>query len=284
MGSGIFVPALERLWAEVRDWLEPEPFQEYVAKHGLTVRGTAPYISVQSFSHLARELVEERVMVFRLGASTRSRHTDFALARVVKDWNDYFLFDEEIFADLQPEKIVVDWRSPRLFPFLTIPKLTETSHVNLALASGVFEKALGIDPGGISIPATGKGCYDFIVRPHARLDAEWHHRAGQVEIDSVFTTSTSGRKTLFVIEAKSGRALSSLPKYKLVYPLLAVADRIPEDFDIVPVYLRIIETPACFRFHVAACRIPNPRQTRTCINQLTVNQTRIIELPKTGAN
>jgi len=282
--NGIFIPALERLRAEGKGWLEPEPFQDYAAMHELAVRGTAPYISVQSFSHLAGELVDERVMVFRLGASTRSRHTDFALVRVVEDWKDYFLFDEEIFADLEPEKIEVDWRSPRLFPFLTIPKLTETSHVNLALASGVFEKALNIDPGGISIPATGKGCYDFIVRPHARLDAEWNHRAGQVEIDSVFTTSASGRKTLFVIEAKSGRKLSSLPKYKLVYPLLAVADRIPEDFEIVPVYLRIIETPACFRFHVAVCRIPDPRRNSACINQLEVKQARIIELSKAGAD
>jgi hypothetical protein len=278
----IFAPALARMRAQAGDWLAPEPFQEYVARHGFKVRGTAPYISIQSFADLSRELAAERTMVFRLGASSGRRHTDFALARAVDGWNDYFLFDEELFAGQSPQELPVDWQSERLFPFLTIPKLTETSHVNLALAAGVLAAALDLDPSAVSIPATGKGAYSFTVRPHDRLTAAWPHRAGQVEIDSVFTTSKAGCKTLFVIEAKAGRRLSSLPKYKLVYPLLAVADRIPAEFEIVPVYLRIIETPSFFRFHIAACHFPDPRRTQTFVNQLEISYVKVIDLTKSS--
>lgn len=276
----VFSSALDSMDGEREYWRNPEPFQEYVSRNGISVKGTARYISVQSFSDLAPELRENKVMVFRLGSTPGLKHTNFALARVVVGWDDYFMFDEELFGNSGIEKMSTDWRSDAIFPFSAVPKLTETSHVNLALAGGVFEKALNLDASSVLVPATGRGRYSFRVRPNARLNASWSHKAGQVEIDSLFVARRLDKKILFVVEAKSGDYPGSLPKHKLVYPVLSVAERVPEEFDIVPVYIRIQESDTFFRFNVAECSFPDPRKGVAHINELKPKASRVVEIEK----
>jgi hypothetical protein len=217
-------------------------------------------------------------MVFRLGSMEGQRYTNFALVRIVEGWNDYFIFDSELFEGIDVEKIPTNWNSESIFPFATVPKLTETSHVNLALVSGVFEKALNLDSNSVSIPATGRGSYSFSVRPHNKLSAIWRHESGQVEIDSIFLARRLGKKILFVVEAKSGDYPSSLPKYKLAYPLLSIATTVPEEYDIIPVYLRIQELDTSFRFYLTECSFPDPRIGVSHINELTAKTSRVVEI------
>ncbi len=101
-----------------------------------------------------------------------------------------------------------------------------------------------------------------------------------MEIDSIFVARRLGKKTLFIVEAKSGGYPSSLPKYKLAYPVLSVADRVPEDIEIVPVYMRVQESDNSFRFHVVECDFPDPRKGLVHVNELTAIASRIVEVER----
>ena len=59
----------------------------------------------------------------------------------------------------------------------------------------------------------------------------YRHNRGQVEIDSLFIGRRRGEDVLFLLEAKQSDR--SLAKHKLVYPALAVADKVPADIAIV---------------------------------------------------
>ncbi|MFC1708088.1 DUF6997 domain-containing protein, partial [Planctomycetota bacterium] len=128
-------------------------------------------------------------------------------------------------------------------------------------------------------PATGQSTFDFSVRPHAKLDAEWAHQAGQVEIDALLVGRRSGKSVVFVVEAKIGEP-SSLAKHKLVYPALAVAPRVPDGMEIVPVYLRVTATAEGLCFAVAECSLPDPRGGRPpAVSELQPGQMTSILLP-----
>ncbi len=160
----IFSEALNHMSDPEGRWRNPESFQGYVSRLGVEARNTARHISIQSLNELAPELRDNNVMVFRLGSPSGSRHTYFALAKAISGWDDYFLFDEELFESVEIEKIPVNWGADELIPFTALSKLTETSHVNLALVSGVFESALDLTLNGVSIPATGRSSHTFEVR------------------------------------------------------------------------------------------------------------------------
>ncbi|MFC1708313.1 hypothetical protein ACFL59_16090, partial [Planctomycetota bacterium] len=80
-------------------------------------------------------------MVFRLGSPPGSRTTSFALARAVDGWGDYFLFDDELFGDVDT-KTFSPTSSDDLLAYQLLPVLTERSVVNLAVASGLLDEAL----------------------------------------------------------------------------------------------------------------------------------------------
>jgi len=276
--TNIFEKALNQMSDPDGRWRDPESFQGYALRAGLKKPNTAGYISVQSLKGLAPELVKKDMMVFRLGSSSGSRHTNFALAKAVNGWNDYFLFDIELFGHEIIENKPVQWDSDKLVPFSVIAKLTETSYVNLALSTGIFEDFLGLSTTGTSIPATGKSSHSFEVRPHTDLPVTWIHESGQVEVDSIFLAKRNGKKILCIVEAKAGNYPGSLPKYKLAYPIFTIADYVPEDIEIVPIYLHVNEMNGGIRFFLTECSFPDPRYSKPYINELVAVNSKVIEI------
>ena len=251
-----FERALQLMAESSSDVFGPISFQRYLTESNISHAQTAPSISVDSLAGLAPELREAGVMVFRLGQETGARTTKFALARSKNGWKDYFLLDNEIFAAVGPEVFIPSGSARDLYVFQLLPALTETSLVNLALASGVLGTALQLDePDRPIIPATGQTVFSFKFRPHPSIDTVWDHDRGQVEIDALFTARRKGKETLFLVEAKTGNELSTLAKHKLVYPLLALCGHIPSYFDIVPVYLRVLHIGNSLHFLVCECAI-----------------------------
>jgi hypothetical protein len=246
---GVFSRALVSMGASLSS--EPQPFRSYAIEAGHPGVDTASCISVQTLRGLDAELRDAGVMVFRLG-TRMGRHTEFGLARCVGDWGDYFFIDEEVFGNLGSPIRIGDDDAANLLVFRLLPKYTETSLVNLALASGVLSRALAIDEQGAPIvSATGQGTYSFEVCPHRAIERTWHHHRGQVEVDAAFIGNRRGTPTLFVVEAKLSDGLDSLAKSKLAYPMLALSDGVPSGMPIVGVYLRVVRRPGHFDFYVA---------------------------------
>lgn len=254
--SDLFRPALVKMDASGTCTFGPLSFQGYLSKSGLSDKNTGQHISVDCLRRLAPELREARVMVFRLGSPEGEKHTHFGLAKCVGGWADYFLLDQEIFADIKAELFIPPVPMRQLFAFTLLPKFTETSLVNLAMASGLLSHALRLDDEALpSAPATGQGTYSFAFAPHADLNVTWTHTRGQVEIDAALIAKREGKETLFVVEAKAGDEFDSLAKHKLLYPVLALRNGIPDYMPLVPVYIRAIRRQDAFHFYVAECAL-----------------------------
>jgi hypothetical protein len=186
-----------------------------------------------------------------LGYHATGPGTSFALVRAVNGWGDYFFDDKKEFDGTNQELFVPSVPASTLYPFRLLPKFTETSLVNLALASGLLGYALGIEGTLPSCPATGQGTYTFDFRPHSAIDVCYSHLNGQVEIDAVFTARRAGVETLFVVEAKASNELRQIAKHKLLYPVLSLKDRVPVNMTICPVYLRAVRRPGGLHFYIA---------------------------------
>lgn len=247
-----FGPALQKLAPDEWDVFEsPGSFQGYLDEHGLKA-ATAPSISVDHMEKLAPSLRDRGGMVLRLGTAEDGR-TGFALVGGPRaGLDDFFLHDDF-------EAAVPEWFEPEVSPeslvaYTVFKEPTETTLVNLAFASGLIGRALELDkPYPTVAPATGSSTYDFKFRPHSRMDEVLEHRKGQVEIDAVFVGRRDGKPHLFVLEAKSGTETRTLAKHKLVYPLLALAPRVPAGMPVVPAYLRVVREPGRVVYHVTEC-------------------------------
>jgi hypothetical protein len=199
------------------------------------------------------------------------------------DWEDFFLLDEAVFGSVAPEVFLPPVQARELFAFQLLPTLTETSFVNLALASGLLAHALGIDrERSALVPATGQSTFSFDVRPRADVSAVWHHINGQVEIDALFVAERGGKPHLFVVEAKSSRDFDSLAKHKLVYPLLALATAVPSYLPLVPVYLRVMPSPDGLHFCVCECAQPVQTGQLPSIDSLRPHRVRRLVLAGMG--
>jgi hypothetical protein len=253
----IFQHAISVMNSDNSDVFPPTSFQSYLQQQGLDKVNTAQAISVDRLDHLAPELKAAGVMVFRLGQAPEARNTKFALARQKSGWSDYFLQDEDLYRGIGEKTFHPILPAASLSVFRLLPKPTETSFVNLAVASGLLGGALGIDdPDKHIIAGTGHSTFDLKLQPHPLINAIWEHDRGQVEIDALFCANRNGRQTLFIVEAKTSQKLGSLGKHKLAYPLLALRKHIPDDIDIVPVYLRIIRKRSLLHFYFCECTIP----------------------------
>jgi hypothetical protein len=254
--SNLFGPALAQMESCGAAVFGPLSFQGYLSENGLSDKNTWQHISVDNLRRLAPELREANTMVFRLGSPEGEKHTHFALARCVKGWADYFLFDQGIFHDTKPQRFIPPVPMRQLFAFTLLPKFTETSLVNLAIVSGLLSHALQLDDAVLpSAPATSQGTYTFSFSPHADLNVTWSHNKGQVEIDATLIAKRQGAETLFVVEAKAGEDFDSLAKHKLLFPVLALRNGIPDCMPLVPVYIRALRRPDGFHFYVAECTL-----------------------------
>jgi hypothetical protein len=252
-GMKIFAPAIRQLTPGGWSVFGPTSFQRYLREHGFTQRvDTASAISVDSLDRLAPELREAGAMVLRLGKAPDGPGTQFALIGTPGRLNDYFLIDHEVFTQVEPAVYRPSQNLRDLLPYYLLPKLTERCMVNLAFASGLIGHALGLDePWPTAAPATGSGTYSFSFRPYPGAPL-LHHREGQVEIDAIFAGRRGGRDVVFVLESKMG-APGSLAKHKLVYPVLALADKVAPQAELVPVYLRCQEDGDGVTYHLVEC-------------------------------
>ena len=274
----MFEPAIEEMEQNNSHIFGPCSFNKYIKVNNLPARGPAPYISIDSFNKLPNELKENNIMVFRLGSPQGEVHTHFALIKLKSDWNDFFLFDENIFSKNESEVFLPSVSIRQLFTFQLLPNLTETSIVNLAVSSGLLNNFLSLEINDIpAAPATGQSVFTFDFKPYPDMD-NWQHNKGQVEIDALLVGKRQGKEHLFVIEAKVSNSFGSLAKHKLVYPVLAVSENVPKYIPIVPVYIRAIKERNAIHFYMAECSIPDPRDRVIAISELTVTNTKTLVL------
>jgi hypothetical protein len=220
--ASIFGPALSEMCRSSTATFGPLSFREYLKTHDLPLTGTAAAISVDSIRALSIDLVEARTMVFRLGAAIRTRHTTFALCRYRDSWTDLFLQDECISGSQSSVPFFATGLDRNIAAYRLLPRLTEPSIVNLAIAFGILAAALELDDADRSpVPATGQSTCSLDVRPYDDSIA-WQHRQGQVEINCIFVGHRNGRDGLFLVEAKCSCSFASLAKHKLVFPYQAL--------------------------------------------------------------
>ena len=271
MAPSIFGPALEEMHKNNKRVYGPVAFQEYLTKNNLGNKRTAQFISIDSLNRLSGKLKKAKTMVFRLGSSSGSNHTRFALAKYIDGWVDYFLLDSTIEENTSPSLFIPNVPVRQLYSFQLLPKLTETSSVNLALGSGLISKALKLDEGSSQVvPATGRSTYTFSFKPYSEFVGKWIHGNGQIEIDALFVGKKNGQETLFILEAKTGKNLKSLAKHKLVYPYMALRNKVPEYMQIVPVYLKIWDDKQGKHFVVTECQLNNSDEEIASINSLNI--------------
>lgn len=277
--NSVFGPALDQLAGSDQHVYGPTSFRDYVSTHNLSGSPRTPrYISVDAVSDLELELRDADVMILRMGSAPNGTGTAFLLVDGPNGVSDFFLHDDEIFANQNIERVPSLVEQDRLLSFTILPKLSETSLVNLGLASGVLSQALNLDTtGALAPPATGRSTFTFELRPHSAFETIVTHRSGQVEIDTLFAERRDGETVLFVIEAKTGPR-STLAKHKLVYPILAIAENIPADITIIPVYLRCRENNDTITFEIAECCLPDLRHQTPGINDLEVKCIQVVEL------
>jgi len=257
----IFEPALMDMQSSGDDTYGPMPFRTYLATHNLESVRAEQYLSIDSLQKLAPELKSADTMVFRLGSRPGVIGTHFGLSRHEGSWGSFFLDDRELLKGVEIRDFAPRVPSRRLIAFQLLPKLTETSLVNLAVASGLLQEALKIsDDHEQVIPATSQSTYTFDFFPHLPMDIPWQHFQGQVEIDALFYGHRNGRETLFLVEAKSGLPNGTLAKHKLCYPLAALRPSVPEEVDIVPVYLKTWMDSDGRHFLVVECTIDSSSQ------------------------
>jgi hypothetical protein len=259
---------------------EPESFSEYKKKYPIpkSMR-TADCISVQTQDKMKWDLREYGYMVFRLGRREENdQETYFALAKLrnKSDWSEYFLLDQELFDGIEGELFLPNVSIRQLFAFNLLSELTENSLINLAISSGLMASALEIETSeSLAAPASASGVFDFRFKPNPDAPI-WDHRRGQVEIDALFVGRRGKQEILFVIEAKTSPKLESLAKYKLIYPILALQDKIPDCIQVIPVYLRVVkqEGKKEIDFYIAECDPINLQEV------VAVSALNVSKLPK----
>ncbi len=208
---------------------EPRSFREYSEQATGKSYEPWPYNSIDTVSGLRSELRAANMMVLRLGSRSNTKGSFFSLVKPKNTITDFFFEDSKLFEALAPELFLPEVSIRSLFPFQLLPKVTETSVVNLVLASGLLPHALGVQKtDSLIIPATGQSTFTFEFRPRGDSPQKLLHADGQVEIDAVFVAKRDGKECLFVVEAKHGNKFESLAKHKLLYPVLRFIKLLPQ--------------------------------------------------------
>lgn len=269
--GGVFDPAIASMSAEDQPVFGPIGFRDYLEEHGFPAGRTADRISINDFSALPAALKAANTMVLRLGAGEGGR-TNFALVRV-PDVRDFFLH----VPSQAPRTFLSRARMRDLIGYALLTP-SETTLVNLAFTSGLLSHALQLDEDDpLAAPARGVLRATFPLLAHSALAEKLEHVRGQIEIDALFVGQRGGRDHLFVIEAKQSSA--SLANHKLLYPVIALAETVPSDMPIVPVYLRAERRPDGYLFTVAECECPDPRTTTLALDILAVKRSQALNLP-----
>jgi len=272
MTKSLFQDALDELNNTKNSVFGPRSFQEYCKENNLGNVNTAEKISVDYYETLNPSLKQNDTMVFRVGKPKGERQTHFVLAKVPGKLEDFFLFDDIVFSGQEPRSFIPTTSFKKVYPFLLLPKKSESYFINFGLASGLIGHALGLDdPDTIIVPTTCKSTFSFDFSPHSNINKKITHTNGQVEIDAIFLEKRNGRDSLFVIEGKSNfetGVQKSLAKHKLVYPVLSLSQFVPKDMEIIPIYIKIEDTDEGLSYHILECSLPDPRKNLVNIDDL----------------
>ncbi|MFY8349123.1 DUF6997 domain-containing protein [Pseudoalteromonas sp. SSM20] len=274
----VFSKLLAQMESENTEITLPISFQNYAASVGSKAQ-TAPSISIDSYSKLPKELKASNTMALRLGSRKGCKQTRFSLIKT-NNVKQFFFDDNALFSSLTPELYLPNVSIRSLFAFQLLPKVTETSVVNLALASGLLAEALNFEKDqNIIVPATGQSIFTFKFKPLLHNETVLEHIDGQVEIDAIFVAKRNGKEHLFVVEAKHGDKLDTLAKHKLLYPVLSVLQKLPPSMPIVPVYLRSVKKENGIDFYIAECpAIVNRDDELYCLEQLNPSKVHALHL------
>lgn len=174
----IFHDLLQEMQAKEQKISIPQGFQDYVNANNLKAN-TAASISIDSLKKLPKILKNQNTMVLRFGSrpasNQASNQTYFSLVKS-NSVNDFFFNDQALFGQLQPELFLPNVSIRSLFAFQLLPKVTETSVVNLAIASGLMAEALNLeDDKTIVVPATGQSTFTFNFKPLTNEDIVLEH-------------------------------------------------------------------------------------------------------------
>jgi len=259
---------------------EPRSFQEYLENLGISRKRTAQYISINRFQDLQMELRESGYMVLRLGSPPGSRNTFFSLSKKINSWEDYFLFDDDLFPSKKIDQVEINYSDNKYFAYRLLPRLTEASLLNLALITGIIQKSIGLDETESSvIPARVQSTFTFKFKPLSVSDIKLEHVNGQVEIDAIFSWKKDGKPCLVVIEAKISTKFDSIAKHKLYYPILALENKIPKSIEVIPIYLRVLKHKKAIEFNIAICELPRNKGSFGAIDEFRVKKVTRIKLP-----
>lgn len=238
----------------------PDQFVPFIERRGFPKpSNTASVLSLDTLTSVPSYLRDQNAMVFRMGKGQSGNWTNFVLAKVPDGPDSFFLKDEEIFEN---ENVVVEadpLSDEKFLGYRLVSKLQEMALVNLAMGSGQLGRCLGLDEKIVHAPAMLSSRYSFRLHLHPDIDQVFEHRAGQVQIDSLFTARRNGELQLFVLEAKFVRKNASLAKHKLVYPCAAMYNNPEVKIPIVPVYLSVMATPEKYIYRIAECQLPLDR-------------------------
>ncbi|MWC31084.1 DUF6997 domain-containing protein [Paenibacillus sp. MMS18-CY102] len=271
--SEMFEPALLHMKNMDNAVFGPYSFLNYLRDNNIpNISATPEAISIDSYEKLHQSAKDNSAMIMRLGQAPGSKGTQFALVKVKGKLKDFFLIDDSIFetelTEYVPEDNVV-----QLKVFSLLPSLTENSYVNIGFSSGLISFALGVDQVKPIFPPTScSSTFTFKFRPHSSISDEFIHSKGQVEIDAMFIEKRNNIDTLFIVEAKSDSIHRSLAKHKLLYPILGIAENVPLEIPIVPVYVKIKTSSMGIHFHVVECSIPDPRCRTVAYDELVVKR------------
>ncbi|WP_394742932.1 DUF6997 domain-containing protein [Natronococcus roseus] len=220
-------------------------------------------------------------MVFRLGHAPDGIGTAFALVQVEDQLEDFFIQEQQYPTS---ERVRLDFTQrgqdvgllnqqarDMLDAYRLLPNFSESSYVNLALSTGLLGRSLGLDGNVIgTAPTTVASSFSFGFRPHSTLTHEFYHNNGQVEVDAIIITRKQGRRTMLVIEAKTGKA-RTLAKHKLFYPYLAVKNLASEDIDeIIPIYMRANTEDDKLTYDIYEGAVNPAKGQQPAIDELTV--------------
>jgi len=276
-------PALRSLQETASGIYGPRSFIGYLQETGQdpSQYRTAAELSVDTRPELSSRLNDHDTIVLRLGRATDGPGTQFALVRVPDRLDDFFI-DEREFPAVDRE--ILDYTDggddtlalgqdarDMLDVYRSLPTFSETGFVNFALSTGLFSRALDLDPDRIgTAPTTVASTFEFAFESHPDRPTVLRHNDGQVEIDALVMTRRNGERVLLVVEAKCG-ARRELAKHKVGYPALAAETSLSLDVDrVVPVYLRARPAKEGVRYSIYECSELQAGQERPCLAKLHV--------------
>ena len=229
------------------DYISIDTYEKFERKHG--------YLISQSVFHGTPNPPSYSWYVLRLGQG------HFGMVECDDVKNEYFVHDNDLFPG-NGEEYISTAAVEDLFVFSLLDYQDEATMIRFGLATGIIQHGLGVDSEEPVQSFAHKGSYKFhIMNPHSKDPFLYD---GQGDMDTVFAGKIDSKNTLFVLEAKKGQPNSSLAKHKFVYPAIALASnkKIPNDYDIVPCYVRSWKDPKDNTIHYCIAKFNLPEDPR----------------------